>query len=111
MEYNGYYGVVEYDADAKIFHGDIINTKDIITFQGTTVTEIEQAFKDSIDEYLAWCEAEGAKPEQPYSGICNVRLPPELYTQTALMAQKLRMPFNSFVEKALTDELAVLQHH
>ena len=28
MEYKGYIGSVEYDADAKIFHGDIINTRD-----------------------------------------------------------------------------------
>jgi len=31
MEYKGYLGTVEYDAEAKIFHGDIINTKDVIT--------------------------------------------------------------------------------
>jgi predicted HicB family RNase H-like nuclease len=110
MEYKCYYGMVEYDAEAKIFHGDIINTRDVITFHGITVNEIEQAFKDSIDDYLAWCEAEGAEPERPYSGDCQVRLPPELHTQSALMAKKLRIPFNSFVEKALTDELAALQN-
>jgi predicted HicB family RNase H-like nuclease len=55
MEYKGYLGMVEYDAEAKIFHGDIINTRDVITFRGTTVNEIEQAFKASIDDYIAWC--------------------------------------------------------
>jgi predicted HicB family RNase H-like nuclease len=48
MEYKGYLGMVEYDDVAKIFHGDIINTRDVITFRGTTVNEIEQAFKASI---------------------------------------------------------------
>ena len=51
MEYKGYLGTVEYDAQAKIFHGDIVNTRDVITFQGTTVDEIERAFKDSINDY------------------------------------------------------------
>ena len=37
MEYKGYIGMVEYDAEARIFHGDVINTRDVITFQGTTV--------------------------------------------------------------------------
>jgi len=32
VEYKGYLGTVEYDAQAKIFHGDIINTRDVITF-------------------------------------------------------------------------------
>jgi hypothetical protein len=55
MEYKGYLGIVEYDADAKLFHGDIINTRDVITFQGTTVGEIDKAFRDSIEDYLELC--------------------------------------------------------
>jgi predicted HicB family RNase H-like nuclease len=47
MEYQGYIGTVEYDSKAKVFHGDVINTRDVITFQGTTTEEIEKAFKDS----------------------------------------------------------------
>jgi type I restriction enzyme R subunit len=65
MEYKGYVGTVKYDADAKLFHGDIANTRDVITFQGATVEEIDKAFKDSIDDYLAWCKEEGAEPEKP----------------------------------------------
>jgi len=65
MENKGYLGEVEYDAQAKIFHGDVINTRDVITFQGTTVKEIEKAFKDSVDDYIDWCKEEGAEPEKP----------------------------------------------
>jgi predicted HicB family RNase H-like nuclease len=106
MEYKGYLGTVEYDAEAKLFHGDIINTRDVITFQGTTVREIEAAFKGSIEDYLAWCMEEGVEPEKPYSGKFNVRLPPELHKEIAIRAKKLRISLNSFVEKALTDEIA-----
>ncbi|GHU77392.1 antitoxin HicB [Spirochaetia bacterium] len=108
MEYKGYLGTVEYDADAKLFHGDIVNTRDVITFQGTTVVEIERAFKDSIDDYLAWCKEEGAEPERPYSGKFNVRLPPELHKEAAITARKLKLSINRFVEKAITDELAMM---
>ncbi len=55
MEYKGYIGLVSYDDRAKIFHGDVINTRDVITFQGTSVEEIEKAFKESIEDYLEWC--------------------------------------------------------
>jgi predicted HicB family RNase H-like nuclease len=108
MEYKGYLGTVEYDAEAKIFHGDIINTRDVITFQGTTVREIEKAFKESIDDYIAWCEEEGVEPEKPYSGKFNVRLSPEKHRQIAVLAKKMRVSLNSFVEKAITDEIALL---
>jgi predicted HicB family RNase H-like nuclease len=109
MEYKGYMGIVVYDDDAKLFHGDVINTRDVITFQGTTVEEIERAFKDSIDDYLAWCGEEGTEPERPYSGKFNLRLPPELHKEVAVWAKKLKISINSFVEKALTDEIAVMQ--
>ena len=109
MEYKGYLGTVEYDADAKIFHGDIVNTRDVITFQGTTVNEIEIAFKDSIDDYIAWCKEDGVEPEKPYSGKFNVRLSPELHRQVAILAKKRRISLNSFVEKALVDEIALLR--
>ena len=107
IEYKGYLGTVEYDAQAKIFHGDIINTKDVITFQGKTVNEIERSFKDSIDDYISWCEEEGVEPEKPYSGKFNVRLSPELHRQIAIFAKKRRISLNSFVEKAITNELAL----
>ena len=106
MEYKGYLGTVEYDSDAKIFHGDIINTRDVITFQGTTVKEIEKSFKDSIDDYINWCEEEGVEPEKPYSGKFNVRLSPELHRQIAIFAKKRRVSLNSLVEKALVNEIA-----
>ena len=108
MEYKGYLGTVEYDAQAKIFHGDIINTRDVITFQGTTVKEIERAFKDSIDDYISWCEEEGEEPEKPYSGKFNIRLSPELHRQIAILAKKRRVSLNSFVEAAITDKIALL---
>ena len=110
MNYKGYLGTVEYDDQAKIFHGDIINTRDVITFQGTTVKEIERAFRDSIDDYLAWCKEDGVEPEKPYSGRFNVRLSPELHRQIAVIAKKKRVSLNSFVEKAITDEIVLLRN-
>ncbi len=56
MKYKGYWGEVTFDDEAKIFHGEVIGLKDVITFQGKNVDEIEQAFKDSIDDYLTWCQ-------------------------------------------------------
>jgi predicted HicB family RNase H-like nuclease len=48
MEYKGYLGHIEYDDQAEIFHGEVIHTRDVITFQGTSVAELRKAFKDSI---------------------------------------------------------------
>jgi predicted HicB family RNase H-like nuclease len=38
MTYKGYEAAVEYDEDAGIFHGEVINLRDVVTFQGKSVT-------------------------------------------------------------------------
>jgi predicted HicB family RNase H-like nuclease len=68
MEYKGYIGDVEFDTEAGILHGDVLNTRDVITFDGQTVKEIETAFRDSVDDYLEWCKQDGVSPEKPSSG-------------------------------------------
>ena len=59
MKYKGYHGQVTYDEEAKLFHGEVSGLRDVITFQGTTVNELKQGFKDSIDEYLDFCKELG----------------------------------------------------
>jgi predicted HicB family RNase H-like nuclease len=108
MEYKGYYGAVEYDPDAHIFHGEVLNTRDVITFQGISVEEIEMAFHDSVDDYLEWCHKDGVAPEKPYSGRFNLRLSPELHRDLALNARKQELSINRFIEKVLTEKIAML---
>jgi len=55
MEYKGYHGKVEFDEEAEILYGEVINVKDVITFEGKSVEELKQAFQDSVDDYLAFC--------------------------------------------------------
>lgn len=53
LEYKGYVGTVE--ADEGAFVGRVIGLRDVITFEGASFAEVEQAFRDSIDDYLAFC--------------------------------------------------------
>jgi predicted HicB family RNase H-like nuclease len=101
MKYKGYYGAVQYDDEAKIFHGEVANTRTVITFQGTTVDEIEQAFRDSVDDYLDWCMERGKEPEKPFSGKFVLRIPPELHRQLNLKAKLSNTSLNSFIVQTL----------
>ena len=109
MTYKGFIGAVEYDDEARIFSGEVINTRTVITFQGTTVDEVEIEFHASVDDYLEWCKEDGIEPEKPYSGKFNVRLTPLLHSQVAIAAKKMNMSLNSFVEKSLQDEISAMQ--
>ena len=109
MTYKGFIATVEYDDEAHVFTGEVINTRSVITFQGTTVDEMENEFRASVDDYLDWCKEDGIEPEKPYSGKFNVRLSPLFHSQVALAAKKLDMSLNSFVEKSLKDEISNMQ--
>jgi predicted HicB family RNase H-like nuclease len=101
MKYKGYAGHAVYDDEAKIFHGDVVGLNDIITFQGESVRELEQAFKDSINDYLDFCRERGEKPEKPYSGKFNLRLYPDLHAQLVIEATKHEESLNSFIMHTL----------
>lgn len=57
MEYKGFVGKVEHDRAAGLFHGEVINTRDVITFQARCVSELKKALRDSVEDYLAFCAA------------------------------------------------------
>jgi len=102
MKYKGYVGNVTYDADAKLLHGEVLGLKDVITFQGTTSKEIEKAFHESVDDYLAWCKERGEKPEKTFSGKLNLRMSPDLHAHLALAAAKKGVSLNEFINEKLT---------
>jgi predicted HicB family RNase H-like nuclease len=76
MQYKGYQGVVGYDEVAKIFSGEVINTREVITFQGRSVQELERAFQESEDDYLTFCKSRDEEPEKPLRGRLLARIPP-----------------------------------
>ena len=101
MKYKGYLGEVTFDDEAKIFHGEVIGLKDVITFQGTNVDEIEQAFRDSVDDYLAFCEERGEQPEKTYSGNVRLRMSQDLHAHLALEAARQGISLNDLINSKL----------
>jgi predicted HicB family RNase H-like nuclease len=105
IKYKNYTGVVEYDDEGKIFIGEVIGLRDVVTFQGRTVTELEKSFKQSVDLYLEMCKRDGVKPQKPFSGRFNLRLNPELHRQIVERAALEKTSLNEFVSHILEDAL------
>jgi predicted HicB family RNase H-like nuclease len=101
MEYKGYIGHVEFDDDAEIFHGEVINTRDVITFQGKTVDEIKEAFRDSVEDYLAYCAKLGQEPEKPFTGKFMLRIPPDLHRKIYVAAKQSGESINAWIKEQL----------
>ena len=65
MAYKGYRAHIAFDEQANLFHGEVINIRDVVTFQGKSVDELRQAFADSVEDYLSFCAERGEAPDQP----------------------------------------------
>jgi predicted HicB family RNase H-like nuclease len=101
MEYKGYAGRVDYDDEAGIFHGEVINTRDVITFQGTTVKELRKAFRDSVEDYLAFCDERGEEPGKPFSGQFITRVSPDVHRRINIAATVSGKSLNAWVTAQL----------
>src|ERR1700733_9578382 len=97
--YKGYVGTIELDFESKVLHGKVIGVRDIITYEGDTLQELEEAFKGSLDDYLAFCKEQGDSPEKPYSGKFNLRISPELHKHLAFEAATQDKSLNSYIEE------------
>lgn len=88
MKYQGYEAIVEYDDQDRLFVGRVVNTLDVIAFDGSSVEELESSFQAAVDEYLEDCRQKGKTPDKPFSGRFNLRISPDLHRQAASKAEK-----------------------
>jgi predicted HicB family RNase H-like nuclease len=62
MTYQGYLARIEYSAEDRLFVGHLAGIRDMIGFHAGTVDELEAAFHEAVDDYLAMCETLGQPP-------------------------------------------------
>ncbi len=101
LMYKSYIGHVTFDDEANIFHGEVINTRDVITFQGKSVEELKQAFIDSVEDYLAFCRERNEAPEKPFSGKLIIRIEPQLHQSLSILAKRQHTSLNKLIESKL----------
>ncbi|HAH53793.1 MAG TPA: toxin-antitoxin system HicB family antitoxin [Flavobacterium sp.] len=101
FEYKGYIGTVEFSAEDKIFFGKIQGINDLVTFEGSSVDELEKSFQESVLDYLDTCVSLNKAPEKVFKGSFNVRISKELHQKTALLAFKKGLNLNDIVKEAL----------
>jgi predicted HicB family RNase H-like nuclease len=101
MQFKGYTGHVVFDDENDLFHGEVLGLRDVITFQGRTVQELRRAFRESVEDYLAFCRQRGETPEKPLSGRFILRVPPELHREISREAGKAGLSLNAWITSSL----------
>ena len=102
MKYKNYEAAVDFDDEMEMFHGTVINTRDVITFYGKSVAELKREFKNSVDDYLEFCKKRGEEPERPFSGNFILRISPTLHQKLYSKAKQSGKSLNSLIEESLS---------
>lgn len=104
LTYKGYHGKVVFDEDSGLLHGEVVDLRDVITFQGKSIDEIKQAFHDSVDDYLEFCSQRNEEPDKPFSGRLMLRLPSNIHRSVYVRAKKEGKSLNEYITEKLSLE-------
>lgn len=101
LNHNGYTGSVEFSEEDGLLRGKLLGVRDAITYEGKDVKSLTRNFRQAIEEYLAFCEAEGKTPDKPFKGPLNIRISPELHRALATRAEQKQKSLNAAINDAL----------
>ncbi|MCD6056192.1 MAG: protein encoded in hypervariable junction of pilus cluster [Gammaproteobacteria bacterium] len=101
LEYKNYLGIVDFDSDAQIFPGEVVNIRHVITFQDDSVKGLKKAFIDSIEVYLAFCAERGEDPDRPFSSNLHIRFDSETHRAAYLAAKSSGISLNHWIRNVI----------
>lgn len=111
LQYKNFYGSIEFSLEDSVLFGKLLYVNDLVTYEGETLQELHQAFCESVDDYIAFCEKMGKEPEKPFKGTFNVRISPELHKAAALKAAGEHISLNQLVSAAVESYCSQQQPH
>ncbi len=97
MRHKGYTAKVFFDDASGSLRGEVIDLRDEITFEATSVAQLRREFHAAVDGYLLDCATRGVEPAKPFSGKILLRLPPDLHRRAAITAAALDVSLNDFL--------------
>ena len=108
MEYKGYVGSVEFSETDNVLFGKVQGIRSLISYEGTTVSELVEDFHGAVDDYLAACSEEGTEPEVAYKGSFNIRIGSDRHRRAAIYALAHDQTLNAFIAEAVDEKLAAV---
>ena len=106
MKYKGYCARVEFDHVDEMFHGEVAGTRDVISFEGSSVEELSREFRFSVDDYLTMCAERGEEPDRPFSGKIALRMSPDIHRAAAMAAQAEGKSLNTWLSDTIASSVA-----
>jgi len=101
--FKGYTATIWLDTDDRLFHGTVEGIRDTVHFAGASMDELEAAFHDSVDDYLAWCAEDGVELEKPCFGKLAFRTSPEHHRMITQAAAADAKSINQWMDDVLAE--------
>jgi len=101
MTYKGYTARLDYDDEDRVIVGRILGIRDIVSFHGEAVAELEHAFHEAVDDYLEACAKLGQAPNKPASGKLMLRIPQEVHHAALVAAAASGQSLNQWASSVL----------
>lgn len=108
LQHRGYYGSIEASPEDNCLFGKLQFIRALVSYEGETVAQLSQSFRDSVDDYLDTCATLGQDPELPCKGSFNVRVGHDLHLAASVAATRDKISLNDLTRKALREYLS---HH
>ncbi len=106
LEHKGYQGSVEVDLETGVLFGKILFVTDLVTYEAKSVPALKKEFQVAVEDYLATCQQLGRNPQQPCSGVFNVRVGPTLHRAASIRAGQDGVKLNAVMVSALEQSLS-----
>lgn len=106
LEYKDFHGTVHFSNEDAVFFGKISGINDLITFEGSSVKELQKAFMEAVEDYISLCAKRKIPVLKSMKGSFNVRISPDLHQKAAMVSSKQGVSLNQFVQKAIENSLA-----
>ncbi|MFV0576506.1 MAG: type II toxin-antitoxin system HicB family antitoxin [Vibrio sp.] len=107
LRYKNYLGTIEAELETNTLFGKLAFIRDLVTYEGTTLKELEQQFQLAVDGYLDSCMELGKEPNTPCRGSFNVRTGEALHRAAVIAAEDQSL--NAFVCDAIREKIQRIQ--
>ncbi|MCK5820620.1 MAG: type II toxin-antitoxin system HicB family antitoxin [Bacteroidales bacterium] len=109
MKYKNYLATVHFSAEDEVFYGKLEGIDDLVSFEGSDVQELKDAFGEAVEDYIELCEFNGKATEKTYKGSFNIRIKPDTHRKAARKSIEMGISLNQLVEKAMKEFLSADQ--
>jgi len=106
MQYRGYTGSVAFSEEDGVFHGKVLGISDLISYEGESVQALTTEFRESINEYFAFCKENDREPDAPFQSPYPLRIEPDLRRKAETAAYDAGISFNEYVKQSLLRQVS-----